>query len=402
MTGSVILDIVLVAVLLAQAVSGWRAGALAGGLGLVGLVAGAVLALWGAPLVLSRISSVDRDSWLGSLLLLITVLVAAVVGHGLLWRLGRWLRGTTHTSPLRVLDSSVGAVGAVVVLAMVMWFVAVGVQPVLPPSWARVVSGSKVLTTIDGVVPDQVGGYASRLTRVLDDSGFPRVFAGLAPEQIRPVPPPDPDAAQSAAVRRAGDSVVKIHAVASACRQLQEGSGWVSAPHRVVTNAHVVAGSTRITVRQHGTTQERVATVVAFDPDLDLAILAVPGLEAAPLPTAGRLADGTSVVAAGFPLDGPYRATPARVRVEQRALGEDIYGGAGVVRTIYSLYADIEPGNSGGPLLTEQGRVAGTVFARSRVDPRTGYALTTAQTAAMVRRGAGDTTPASTGACIPG
>ena len=121
---------------------------------------------------------------------------------------------------------------------------------------------------------------------------------------------------------------------------------------------------------------------------------------AAPLRTTGALEHATGVVVAGFPQDGPYRVTPARVRGVLHAPGDDIYGGSGVTREVYSLYAAVQPGNSGGPVLTKDGRVAGTVFARSLVDAETGYALTNAGTAATIDEAAHDTTPASTQRCI--
>ena len=113
-----------------------------------------------------------------------------------------------------------------------------------------------------------------------------------------------------------------------------------------------------------------------------------------------RIGIHTGVVVVGFPQDGPYRVTPARVRAVMQAPGDDIYGGSGVTREVYSLYAAVQPGNSGGPVLTQEGRVAGTVFARSLVDAQTGYALTNAETAAKIDAAAHDTTPASTQRCI--
>ena len=62
----------------------------------------------------------------------------------------------------------------------------------------------------------------------------------------------------------------------------------------------------------------------------------------------------------------------------------DLYGGPGVAREVYAIRGVVRPGNSGGPLLTADGRVAGTVFAMSALDPQTGYVLTDAATAPLL------------------
>ena len=73
---------------------------------------------------------------------------------------------------------------------------------------------------------------------------------------------------------------------------------------------------------------------------------------------------------AGFPLNGPYVLSPGRVRDVVTAVGEDIYGRAEVTREVYSLRAEVRPGNSGGPVLDAAGTVVGVVFARSLDDAR--------------------------------
>lgn len=400
MTAATVLDIVVVLALLGYAVRGWRTGVLGGGLGLVGLVAGAAVALWGAPLLIAHLAILNSNPLFRAVVLIVAVLVSALLGQGLLGSLGRRLRSATPLPWLGIVDSLFGLAGAVVVAALVISFIGAAVRPVVPRSWARTMNDSTALTIIDRATPDQVGRYASRLTEILDGSGMPRVFSGLFPETIAPAPRPDNSVGQTAKVRKAAASIVKIRTIAESCGRAQEGSGWVSARHRVVTNAHVVAGASSVSVQPEGEGPRLTATVVAFDPDLDIAVLEVPDLGAAPLPRTGALERATGVIVAGFPQDGPYRVTPARVRAVLHAPGDDIYGGGGVTREVYSLYAGVQPGNSGGPVLTKDGRVAGTVFARSLVDAETGYALTNAETATKIDQAAHDTTPASTQRCI--
>jgi S1-C subfamily serine protease len=237
---------------------------------------------------------------------------------------------------------------------------------------------------------------------VLDREGFPRVFEGVRAEPIAPISPPDSQLASSTGVARAGRSIVKITGVASACNREQEGSGWVVAPERVVTNAHVVAGTTSENVRIQGVGRSYDARVIVFDPKRDLAVLSVPGLPARPSMQGANLKRSGGAVVAGFPLNGPYRLDTARVRDVLTATGADIYGSPGVVRQVYSLYARVQPGNSGGPLLSPGGAVVGIVFARSLDDDKTGYALTLDEARPVLDAANRSNSPVSTGVCVAG
>ena len=165
---------------------------------------------------------------------------------------------------------------------------------------------------------------------------------------------------------------------ATSCGKVLEGSGFVFGERRVMTNAHVVGGVEEPTVQIGGEGPKYNATVVLYDWKRDIAVLDVPGLEARPLRfTAKEAARGDSAIVAGFPENGSYDVRSARLRGRITANGPDIYHRGTVRRDVYSLYATVRQGNSGGPLLTPEGRVYGVVFAKSLDDPETGYALTT-------------------------
>lgn len=393
------LDLVLLLILMLYAARGARRGFVVTALSLLGLVLGAGLALWLGPIGLAQLPDIAANPPLRAVLLLVGVLIGAILGEGLVGGVGRRLRAATRAQPLRLLDSLAGAVAGSVVCAVVLWMIATAAQPIAPRSWARELDRSRVLTAIDAAVPPQASRWTTTLTDALDASGFPQVFSGLGAEPSIAAPPPDAGVIRSDGVRRAAASIVRIDAQALQCGRQQEGSGWVSSAQRVVTNAHVVAGSNAVTVQVGGRGTRYPAEVVSFNPDLDLAVLAVPELDAAPLRRSGPLSARSNVVVAGFPLGGPYQLDAARVRGTISATGADIYGGRGVTRQVYGLRGQVAPGNSGGPLLTSDGRVAGTIFARSTTDAATGYALTNAATNQMVAAGATDTTPASTQAC---
>ena len=398
MTGHALLDLALVVVLLTHAVRGWRMGALTSVLGVAGLLAGAAVGLWAVPRMLSRWGQALAPP-LPSILLLGGVLVAAVLGESMLGQVGVRLRARASGVGARRVDSALGSLTSMLVVCVVVTLLGSAVRPLLPKEWAGVANQSAVLPGMERLTPDQAGRWASQVTHTISEAGFPRVFSGLAPEPVIPVEAPDTAAAKTAAVRRAAASIVKIQADAPSCSQTHAGSGWVVAGHRVVTNAHVVAGADDTTVQVGGAGNRLPATVVAFDPDLDLAILDVPGLEASPLPRASRVEAKQDAVVAGFPKGGPYTVKAARVRATVKAAGDDIYGGKGVVREVHSVAGTVQPGKSGGPLLTTDGRVAGTVFARSMVDHSTGYVLTDAATDAMLDRAASYHTPVGTQSC---
>lgn len=399
---SAVLDVLLLALFLGRLVRGLRAGLIVTVFDAAGLTAGVLTALWMGPRLLALAPEWAQSAQLRAVALIVLVVAAAAIGDVSFGVLGRRLRAANTATGLRVLDRLAGGVASVLIVALAAWFVGTAVKPIVPAVVVQAIDGSRILTRVDAVVPPEVGRLVGQATRVLDEAGFPRVFAGLGPEPSLPATSPDAGVAAAGGVRRAAFAVVKVQAIASQCGRVQEGSGWVAAPERVVTNAHVVAGAESVTLQVRGVGDRLRATVVTFDADLDLAVLAVPGLDAEPLRRAGVQPPGTTVVAAGFPLDGPYEATPMTVRGTLSASGDDIYGRSGVTREVYALYGDVQPGNSGGPLLTAEGRVAGTVFAKSVADPTTGYALTDAASDAVLDAAASDNTPTSTGACTSG
>jgi S1-C subfamily serine protease len=296
-------------------------------------------------------------------------------------------------------DAGLGALVSVVAMLLVTWFLASALRPGPVPSLSRQISDSQVITTMDQVVPDQAHTLFSSFRRVLDDNGLPTVFAGLSPERIRPVEPPSPGITGTRAVRRSGTSVVKVVGTAEDCSRRLDGSGFVFADQHVMTNAHVVAGVEDPEVQIGGTGRTYDARVVLYDPRRDLAVLYVPDLRAEPLDLDPSGERGDDAVVAGFPGGGPYRLEAARIRETIDARGPDIYHRDTVTRDIFSLFAAVEPGNSGGPLLSLQGDVLGVIFAKSLDDASTGYALTVDEIAPVARRGAERSAEVDTGAC---
>ncbi|WCC79748.1 MarP family serine protease [Cutibacterium equinum] len=397
-----VLDTILVVYLAGRAMTGWKRGAIVAVVSVAGLVLGLWAGLWISGIVAEAFFD-ENWTWLaeGAARACIILVVAKII-EGVCLTIARRLRNASTSARLDTVDSVGGAVLHVIASALVITVAATALAPVLPPSWAWAIDESSIVTQTNRVIPEQVNDAATRLVGQAADA-FPKVFAGDTPNLLPPGPAPDDDAVTTEAVRRAATSIVKVRSRAPQCDRASEGTGWVSSPHRVVTNAHVVAGSDGVTVQVGGTGARLQASVIAYDPDVDLAVLAVPNLDAPALTMASTVNNGDAAVVAGFPLDGGYTLGAATVGPSIQARGENIYGTGTVVREILSLRATVRPGNSGGPLLTTDGKVAGTIFGRSTSQPQTGYALTNNQTRAFIRAvGPSDNHPVSTGRCTVG
>jgi S1-C subfamily serine protease len=393
-----LLDAVLIVVCLGFAVSGYRQGLLVGLLSFIGFLGGGALGANYAPW-LHRQLQWGNPAVFG----LVVVFLAAMLGQLVMTLLGIALRGRITWRSARALDSAGGAVVSVVSVLLVAWLVGTSVVNSSYRALNKEVRHSAVLTNVDALMPDAARTWFSSFRRLLDQNGFPQVFGALTPEHIVDVPPPDPKIAHSAAVRLSEPSIVKITGDAPSCQRTLEGSGFVYAPEHVMTNAHVVAGvqDPKVTTPGGGTLD---ATVVLYDSHRDVAVLDVPGLSASPLAFGPAAARGTQAVAAGYPENGPFRPVAARIRDVENAQGPDIYQSSEVTRQIYSLYAVIRPGNSGGPLLSADltnghPTVLGVVFAAAVDSSKTGYALTAAEVASDARAGADATNQVSTRTC---
>jgi S1-C subfamily serine protease len=390
-------DVVLLLIIIGYAISGYRQGLVISVLSLGGFIGGAVVATVLTPILLGGMEAGSKRS----VIVLMAVILTAWAGQigGAL--AGGRLREEVPRGPLATADHVTGAVAGLVAISLVLWFVAGAVRGAPSAALSRSVGGSKVIQAIDEAVPGQFGGAAEAFRDAVGGNTFPRVFAGVGRERIVPISAPDPKVLSSAAVTKARRSIVKITGDAS-CGHGLEGSGVIVAPQRVVTNAHVVAGVVAPRVQVGGTGKLYPATVVSFDPRRDLAVLAVPALRTKPLKLGTDLRRGDPAVVAGFPNDGPFEAVAARVRSVIRPSGEDIYGRPGTVREIYSLFVNVQQGNSGGPVLNSAGQVVGIVFAKSLDDESTGYALTTDESRAVIEAGPELSERVDTGTCTAG
>jgi S1-C subfamily serine protease len=394
MSSSQWLDIAVLAVAFIAAVSGWRSGALGSLLSLIGVVLGVTAGFLLAPRLFEHVAAPRAKLFAALFLILALVVVGEVAGVVL----GRAVRGAIYNRSLRFLDSLVGVAVQLVVVLMAAWLLAGLMSSSSQPSMAAAANGSRVLTQVEHYAPPWLKTVRNRVSAMLHGSGFTQVLEPFSRTPVVAVAAPDSTLSKNPVVANTEPSVVKIRAIAPGCQKVLEGSGFVLSPDRVMTNAHVVAGSNNVTVEASGNPYD--ATVVSYDPTVDIAILSVPHLPAGPLAFAnGPVKSGTEGIVMGYPGGGGFMATPARIRELIELNGPDIYRTATINREVYTVRANVEQGNSGGPLIDLDGQVIGVVFGAAVDDNDTGFVLTAKEVAAQLAH-IGDTTPVSTGECV--
>lgn len=386
-------DVAAILLIVVAAIAGFRSGALPQLFGLGGAILGGAIGLSILPILSDTLSALDPLP--RAVVVIGGLLVIVAIGEGLGSSVGRRLGSRLGNGLSGAFDDIAGAFVGVAQGLLIVWLVG-GLLAISPlDRLASLAQTSVVVRTLDTIVPSPET-MAGQVAGVLDDSGLPDLFLGLEPLPAPPVDPPS-DAQATAIGRLGAPSTVKV--TSAACELVLTGTGIVVRRGYIVTNAHVVAGARTTRVVQAGQTYD--ATVVLFDPTLDVAVVRAPRLPAPALAFATiDPARGTAAAALGFPGGGPLTVVPAAVSRELQATGRDIYGEHQVTRSILELRAAIEQGDSGGPLVLADGTVGGLVFAEARADPDVGYALSPTAVAVRVAPALDRTEAVDTGRCI--
>lgn len=396
-----LLDLILLVMIAAFAVAGYRQGFIIGMLSLAGFIGGVAIGALVAPTISRTLASSQS---MQAFLAIFVVFLAAVVGMLVASAIGVVVRSRLTGRSATVLDSLGGAAVNVVALLVVAWLIGSFVLNNSSfPAISKQVNSSAVLRAVGGIMPRAALNLPvfPQLRTLLSNGIYQQVFSEIGAETSPNLPAPDRAVLSSSGLSRDRASIVKVTGDAPSCREMIEGSGFVISPHHVLTNAHVVAGVTQgQTVHASGNAYP--ARVVLYDPQVDIAVLYVQGLTAPALRFTGPASAGVSAIVAGYPENHSFTARPATVAHSIQATGPNIYATANVSRQIYPIRAVIQPGNSGGPLLSPGGSVYGVVFAASTTFPDTGYALTAAQVEQDAAAGSSRYAPVSTQSCQTG
>jgi S1-C subfamily serine protease len=393
-----VLDLLLIVVVAAFAVSGYRQGFIVGILSFFGFVGGALLGAEFGPSLSRVLVGGQTQQDIVAVVLLVSF---AVIGQFVASAIGAAMRSTVTGHSATVADSAGGAVVSIASVLLIAWVVGSVLNGSPFPVVDQQVSNSLVLKTLDRFMPSPAKTMFSDFRRLLNsNSTYAEVFSGIGQDRILAIPAPDPAVLNNPGYQNARSRVVKVQGTAPSCGRVIEGTGFVISPQHIMTNAHVVAGVTQ--GQQVTTTDGQVlpAHVVFYDPQVDVAVLYVPGLNLHPLSFAGQANVGTNAVVSGFPLNATtLQEAPARIGDIQNAQGPNIYQTTTVTRQIYEIKAHVQEGNSGGPLLSPSGSVYGVVFAAAVGVSDTGFALTAAQVLPDAQAGMNSVVPVSTQAC---
>lgn len=354
-------DILIVAIVIVAAIRGWYQGAIRQALGWVGFVAGFLAGSAFAP---SLSTHITHAAW-RPLLAIAIVIVTAYIGHFLGHIVGSAIRRSIKIVKLGFVDSGIGVAVGVAGALLTCWLLAALLVATPWTTAAAGVQGSRIVKALDNALPP-VPSFEAKLQTLLHNANFPSVFASIVAPSV-PSSGSAPTLARNTLAPSGPTDVLKV--IATGCSEVHEGTAFFIQPHVAVTNAHVVAGATNVSVG--GAT----ATVAYFDPVNDIAVLRVPTLNLAPMRFLASVpTSGTKASVFGYPLDGPRTLSPSVVSGQVTAQSRDIYDQQLFDRTVLVLYANVEPGNSGSPVIVN-GHVAGVLFSKSLSQSSTAYAI---------------------------
>jgi S1-C subfamily serine protease len=355
-------DVLIVAIAIVAAIQGWFQGAIRQVLGWVGIFVGFYVGIEIAP----SLSSDITHSSARPILALVIVVIAAFAGHFLGHLVGRSIRRTVKMVKLGLVDSGAGVAVGVAGALITCWLVAALLVATAWSTGASGIQGSRIIKALDQALPT-VPSAEARLQTLLRNANFPGVFASIvAPSG--PLTGPSPKLGKNTLSPGSPSEVLKV--LATGCTETRQGTGFFISANLVVTNAHVVAGATSVTVAGSP------AKVALFDPVNDIAVLRVATpTSSAPLNfVTSAPSSGARAEVIGFPLDGTRTISPSIINGQITAESRDIYDKTTFQRTVLAVYSKIEPGNSGSPVMVS-GDVAGVVFSKSLSQNETAYAI---------------------------
>lgn len=387
------LDILICIALLSFFIAGIRRGFLLTVGDMLGLVAGGVAAFFAIPLVSTWVS----NPWGRVALMVGVAAVLILLGQALGHVIATWFKRRLHFDAVRVFDRLMGGALSVLITGTVIGALAFSTSSMGIPRLSTEIANSKMIEMIRGATPEAVTKAISSARSAVMAQTLPTILEPFAPT-VEPVEEGEwePTEGQLAAQ----SSVAKISGTSVQCGVNLSGSGFVVADELVMTNAHVVAGLTSATVElpEEGLLGGKI---VYFNPATDIAVLYVQDLQSPTLTLAAEdLVRGDSAAFSGHPSGGPLQTRGAVVASQATVSIANIYGEDPGPLSVYQLTAEVIQGNSGGPLLDEQGKGVGMIFAKSQSEDNVGFALSLIEVQRALAQAEDQTTSVSTGECI--
>ncbi|MCL5113169.1 MAG: MarP family serine protease [Patescibacteria group bacterium] len=372
MNNGTLIDIALVVVLIISLFRGWKIGFIQQLFSGVGFFGGLFLGSLIEPHFINLAHSVESRTLVALLCTLGMAFIFLTIGEFI----GIHLKNIgLHSKIINSFDNILGSIISLVISLLIIWLIAIVLSSLSIPGLQSIINSSKIITTLNNNLPN-APTVLSDLGSIINPNGFPKVFLGGEPNLNNNNASLPSLSKFQVAISQDQNSVVKIEGLG--CGGLVEGSGFVIGPNLVATNAHVIAGVNKIFVYDNnGSTR---ATPIYFNPNLDFAILRLSNLTDKPLVIDSNTLNNDSPTAfLGYPGGGPLSIKPSLVLAEIQAYGLNIFGQGNTSRSVYELKADVMPGNSGGPLINQQGQVVGIIFAKSTSYNNVGYALSANQ-----------------------
>jgi S1-C subfamily serine protease len=391
------IDIFIAAAFLIFGWIGFRRGILRTILSIIGLIIGGAAGAIATPSIQSLIS--NNAFGFKPTIGLTSIILGASLGMFLFGVLGSFLRVVLLPFPfMKTIDSLIGFGLAIIAVASISSTLSSAAQVIPNKTVNNLFSQSQLISQIDQYLPERFKDAAQKIQNVITDSPLPEVFKSLVESRITPTQL-ETDVAIPEIVTKSVASTVRIDGIAESCSAAMVGTGFIVSPERVITNAHVVAGVKEPVITLFNSQTQLGGRVIAIDRKKDIAIIFVPGLTGEKLTFIGPVTPNEIGFVVGYPNGGNLRTMPVSVTSEFESIGTDIDGNGETRREVIVFGGDVKPGNSGGPLLNDQGQVLGVVFAADAENKNTGYALAPSEVAKLVSETSSAMQAIETGEC---
>jgi S1-C subfamily serine protease len=391
------IDIFIAAAFLIFGWIGFRRGILRTILSIIGLIVGGAAGAIATPSIQSLIS--NNAFGFKPTIGLTSIILGASLGMFLFGVLGSFLRVVLLPLPfMKTIDSLIGFGLAIIAVASISSTLSSAAQVIPNKTVNNLFSQSQLISQIDQYLPERFKDAAQKIQNVITDSPLPEVFKSLVESRITPTQL-ESDVAIPEIVTKSVASTVRIDGIAESCSAAMVGTGFIVSPERVITNAHVVAGVKEPVITLFNSQTQLGGRVIAIDRKKDIAIIFVPGLTGEKLTFIGPVTPTEIGFVVGYPNGGNLRTMPVSVTSEFESIGTDIDGNGETRREVIVFGGDVKPGNSGGPLLNDQGQVLGVVFAADAENKNTGYALAPSEVAKLISETSSVMQAIETGEC---